>query len=756
MAKSDLATLVVNLELQSQRYQQGFDQATARLNRFHKETSDSLKKIGELFAVALSADAVLEFAKSTIDASADLELFSKASGIAVEQLSALQFAAKAGGVGTDALNTSLKKLNISISEAAGNAKSDAATAFSLLGVSVRDSNGHLKDANTVFGQVADKFASTADGANKVQLAVALFGKAGEALIPTLDKGSAGLQELADKAKAAGAIISEDTAKAALEFREKAELLKTTLIDGLGAEIEKQLLPTLNNLVDNFNATAKAAEAIKPIADVMVGAFRLVLSALIEAGVEIKTVKDSFIALANIGDAALHGHFAEVARLWKESNDQNDATIKAGQDAAAALYRQGGDEALGEVKVTAKKMQEQLGSLAGAKEFNAALQTLKDFAAQIGAEANKLDAGTLAATKYKLQHGALAEAIEKTGDASKKTVDQILGFAKQIDLEHVSKSVADLKSQLSALSGDAAGAALEKFDAGTKTLRDTLQSLGDQAPKDAQAVIDALRQQTVYLQAYNTLQVQSGRIRQEGADAEQKISDQVANHQLTTREGELALQKVRADTLAQLQGIKNGEDSVAAASNNPALIQGAKAFGAELDHLKAQNIDPLINSVRSGLESAFANNFSDLITGAKSFGQAITGLLQDVEKQFANLVAKNFAESLFGAASGTSSGGSLGGLAPALASLFGGGAHAGGGTIPSGTIGLVGENGPELVMGAAGGTNVIPNGQIGGGGQHNTFNFVIQSQNGQISRQSQSQVAAAAARSIGQVNARRLA
>lgn len=779
MAK-DLADLVVTLELQSAKYQQGFDQATARLNRFHKETGDSLKKITELFATALSVEAVVSFAESTINAAADLENFSKASGIAVEQLSALQFAAKAGGVGTDGLTTALKKLNVAISEAAGNSESKAAIAFQLLGISAKDANGNLKDANTVFTEVADKFAKTADGANKVALAVAIFGKAGEELIPTLDKGSAGLQELADKAKAAGAIISEDTAKAALEFREKAELLKTTLIDGLGAEIEKQLLPTLNNLVDDFNATGKAAEAIKPVADFLVGAFRLVVSALIEASVEIKTVKDSFIALANIGDAAIHGHFAEIARLWKESNAQNDATIKAGQDAAAALYRKGGDDAIGEVKVTAKKIQEQLGSLAGAEAAQAALKTLQAFVVGLQEQALKLDQGTVAATKYKLAHGELAKALALTGTAGQKLASQAVAAATKIETDAVTKQIEGLQAQLKSLSGDTAGAALDQFNKSVETLGHQLQDVGGETQKNGQAVIDALRQATVYQNTFNLLQANSARIQQDGAAAEQKINDAQAAGQLTSIEAEKQLQAVRANTIAQLQGIKNGEDSVAAASGNPALIQNAKAFGAELDHLKAHT-DELANQIRTDLENAFANDFLDLETGAASFGQTFHKLAQDIQKDLLQIANKNLAESIFGSGgAGSSAPGFLASLFGSGGSLFGGGGSgiastgaaaagtdtgaladsipvfANGGILPSGKLGLVGDQGPEFVVGAAGGSNVIPNGKLGGDSVNVTNHFVIQSQNGMISKPSQAQTAAAVARSLEQVRGRRTA
>lgn len=778
MAK-DLADLVVSLELQTAHYQAGFDQATARLNKFHKDTGDTLATIGELFAGVLSADLVLEFSSKILEATASLADFSKSAGISVENLSALQFAVGTAGISTEELNQSLKKLNQSASEAAGNSTSKAGLAYQLLGISVKDANGNIKDAHTLYLEIADVFSRTADGANKVALANAVGGKSFSDQIPILDKGAKGYKELADQAAAAGAIIDGPTAEAAKKFTEKLNLLKITLVDGLGAQVEKQLLPTMNALADDFNTTGKAAGALVPIANVIVGAFKAIASIGIEAGVEIKTLGDSFTALQNIGAAILKGNLSQAVQLWKDSNAQNAATIKAGQDANAALYSKGGDDILSAIEVTAKKIQPALASLAGAEAFRAAKQELEAFVDGLQGEVAKLDQGKVAATNYALAHGKLKDALKATGETGKELATEAVAAATKLETIEVTKQLEGLQAQLKALSGDTAGSALDQFDKSVETLKHHLDELPPAVRDSGQAIIDNLKQATAYQQAFNVLQTNAARINQDAALAEAKVNDAQAAGQITSLDAERQIQAIRAETISQLQGIKNGEDSIAAAANQPALTQGAKAFGGQIDALKAKT-DLLTKSVRDGLESAFANNFSDLITGAKSFGEAITGLLKDVEKQFADLIAKNFAQQLFGAATGGSSSGPLGGLAGLLGGLLGSGsgggvsgiaatgaaatgtdlgaladsipAFADGGTLGSGKIGLVGERGPELIVGAAGGTNVMPNGQTGGS-VNVTNHFVIQAPGGQISRPSQMQTAAAVSRSVAEANRR---
>lgn len=748
MAK-DLADLVVSLELQSAKYQAGLDSATKKLQKFHSDTTDALTGIKTAFAEILSADLLFEFAKSTLEASANLAEFSKSTGVAVESLSALQFAAKAGGVGTDELNTALKKLNVSASEAAGDSTSRAALAFQLLGISVKDAGGNIKSADVLFAEVADKFQSTADGANKVQLAVALFGKAGDALIPTLDKGSAGLKELGDQGRAAGAIIDKETAEAALKFREKAELLRATLVDGLGAQIEKQLLPNLNALSDEFITTGKAAEALKPIADLLVGAFKIVSAIIIEAGSEIKQVVDSFTALGNVSSAVLKGHLGEAVKLWKDSNKQNEDTAAASQKAIALLFAKGGDDVLSEIKITAKKIPEALGSLSGAEAAQAALKQLQAFADGLQAEALKLDQGSVAATKYKLAHGELAKALTLTGAAGQKLATKAITAATEIETDAIGKQLEGLKSQLKSLSGDTVGAGLDSFNRSVDTLEKQLKDVGGTTQQTGQKIIDNLKQATQFTLEFNKAQTDTSRIQQDFGIQQQQINDQADAGFITRSEQSEKLRNLSLQEAAALKGIVDQQNAIAAASGNPALEQQAKAATAAVQHLAA-TIDPITKQIRDDFESAFADNFEKLITGAESLKQALQGFFKDILTDLAKIASKNIAESIFGGSGGNAGAGS--GLVSIVSSLFGG-AHADGGVIPTGKVGLVGEEGPELVMGGAGGTNVIPNGQFGGTTQHNSFNFVIQSQNGQISRQSQTQVAAAAARALGAANQR---
>lgn len=114
--------------------------------------------------------------------------------------------------------------------------------------------------------------------------------------------------------------------------------------------------------------------------------------------------------------------------------------------------------------------------------------------------------------------------------------------------------------------------------------------------------------------------------------------------------------------------------------------------------------------------AVKQGFADVLLDAKSFEDALGGIL----RRFAEIALDNVFTSIFAPAAGGMAGGPLGGIFGFLGSLFTGG-RAGGGNIASGKFAVVGEEGPELAKGpmtvypnaqsksmAAGGTSVVVN------------------------------------------------
>jgi TP901 family phage tail tape measure protein len=167
---------------------------------------------------ALSVAGLMAAGKAALDTADDLSKLSQKTGISVESLSLLKPIAEQSGISLEGLAKGMQKLATAMVEAAGGSKEQIET-FSRLGVSVKDAAGQIRPTEAVLLDLADAFAALPDGAEKSALAVKIFGKAGVELIPFLNQGRAGIEELKQKFKELGLEISGDTAKAAEKFND---------------------------------------------------------------------------------------------------------------------------------------------------------------------------------------------------------------------------------------------------------------------------------------------------------------------------------------------------------------------------------------------------------------------------------------------------------------------------------------------------------------------------------------------------------
>lgn len=134
-------------------------------------------------------------------------------GISTEELSTLAFAAELADVSLDQLQTGLVRLSKNAADMA-NGTGEAKDAFKALGLEVVNSAGTLKTNDELLKEIATKFAGLEDGADKTALAVKLFGKSGAELVPMLNAGAAGIEELQSRARQLGLELSTEAGRAA--------------------------------------------------------------------------------------------------------------------------------------------------------------------------------------------------------------------------------------------------------------------------------------------------------------------------------------------------------------------------------------------------------------------------------------------------------------------------------------------------------------------------------------------------------------
>jgi DNA-binding Xre family transcriptional regulator len=189
--------------------------------------------------------------KGAIDAADNFNKLSQRVGMSVESLSALEYAGRLSDVSLETLSTALKRLAVNMAETE-RGTGEAKDAFEALGIDVRGLT-----SEQVLMQIADQFAAMEDGAGKTALAVKLFGKSGNEIIPLLNEGSAGLASMRKEAEALGLVLSKDMAEAAERFNDNLTRVSASL-RGIGMAIANEALPTLNGLLEQFIEGKKLA------------------------------------------------------------------------------------------------------------------------------------------------------------------------------------------------------------------------------------------------------------------------------------------------------------------------------------------------------------------------------------------------------------------------------------------------------------------------------------------------------------------
>lgn len=207
--------------------------------------------LGPAIAAAF-AGAAVRGAVQTLDRLDDL---SEKSGIAVEALSGLRFAGEVVGTQFEDLATGTSKLAKNMAAAAGGSK-EAQAAFAAIGVSVKNTDGTLRSTEQVLLDVADRFAGYKDGAGKAALAQAIFGKSGETLIPILNQGRRGIEQLTQEAEQLGAVFSGDAAKQAAKLNDDLTRLKLTA-EAAAVAFASELVPALQKAVSSLLEGRKA-------------------------------------------------------------------------------------------------------------------------------------------------------------------------------------------------------------------------------------------------------------------------------------------------------------------------------------------------------------------------------------------------------------------------------------------------------------------------------------------------------------------
>lgn len=236
------------LSLDSAQFQSGLGKAQAKLAGFSAKMEGASAKLMKVGAALSTAVAGITLAvKGQIDAADRMGQMASKMGIPVDQLSKLAWAAKLSDISVDSLAMAMKNL---AQRMVGQPK-----LFTDLGVAITDAQGQMRPVSDVMADLSDIFAKMPDGAEKTALAIKLFGKAGQDMIPMLNSGKTGLQGMMDEAQRMGLVITPAMADAANQFNDNLDRL-TAVAGGIAMQVAGVLAPALKDMTNKLVAVSQ--------------------------------------------------------------------------------------------------------------------------------------------------------------------------------------------------------------------------------------------------------------------------------------------------------------------------------------------------------------------------------------------------------------------------------------------------------------------------------------------------------------------
>lgn len=254
---------------------------------------ETLTELLPAITFAIAIEKLAEVALGAREAAENIGKLSEKTGASIGTLSALALSAHDNEVEFDALSKGLIKLARSQEDATNGSKVQL-KAFKDIGISVQDLK--TQDPGQLFATVAEKLEAIPPGAQKAQVAIALFGKAGAELIPMLDDlGTNGFDKALEKAKSLGLYLDGDMVAAARAAQDAVHELED-IAQGLGTRFIAGFAPQFTQGIEILaeGLEGKGVDSVRTFGDAFGRVFKALSLDILVVADTAKFVFDSIV------------------------------------------------------------------------------------------------------------------------------------------------------------------------------------------------------------------------------------------------------------------------------------------------------------------------------------------------------------------------------------------------------------------------------------------------------------------------------
>lgn len=237
----DLFDLYAKISLDDKEFNKGVDEASKKGEGLGKVLKGVVGVIGAVSTAAIAVGgAFIKGAMATADYGSNVNDLSQKMNISKKGFQEWSYILGQSGTDIGVLQMGLKTLS--------SAAVDGNKAFEKLGISQEQlSNLSTEELfNTTIAQLSEMEA----GNERTALAADLFGRSATELLPILNSGAAGLEEMRKQAEDYGLVMSDEAIKASDDFGDSVSLMQQTLT-GMKNRMMGEFLPALTQVTDGL-------------------------------------------------------------------------------------------------------------------------------------------------------------------------------------------------------------------------------------------------------------------------------------------------------------------------------------------------------------------------------------------------------------------------------------------------------------------------------------------------------------------------
>lgn len=256
----NLFNLIAKITLDNKEFQKGIKDSESSGKTFGQKIAGGAKVAGKALvamgsAVMVAGAALAKLTLGSIKTTDEIGKESQKLNMSTDAYQKWALAMKMSGTDISVLTMGMKTFT-SVLDGAATGQAEQILLMNRLGMSYSDFEG--LSVEETFKKVIEALQGMEEGAEKTQLAVDLFGRSGQELLPLLNDEVGSIDELFQQFEDLGLIIDNETVKAGETLDDQIMLL-TEKVKMLGTSIGVELMPWVGRLVEGFMGLATGAE-----------------------------------------------------------------------------------------------------------------------------------------------------------------------------------------------------------------------------------------------------------------------------------------------------------------------------------------------------------------------------------------------------------------------------------------------------------------------------------------------------------------